>query len=325
MTEISVIIPIYNAEKYLRQCLDSVISQTFNNFEVICVDDGSTDNSRKILEEYKILDSRIKVILQDNHGVSSARNQGIENSTGDYLAFLDADDLLHIQFLEIMYNTAHENNLELVWCNHKKINDEKNQSPKLLTHKPQEIYYEQIFNKYLSHKTNIGSMVWGKLYRRDKLQDIRFDTNINIAEDVLFTHNILFNINRAAYIPENLIYYRVRSGSLSNSKIKPKTIDDHLYVATSLANLFRQEQLGAENNHLIRKQIAKICFKFCIIYPYKKDKTNYLKYWQMYAPVLRDMYSSTYYEPKFLKLKNRLKSYLFTQEYFSVLKWLIKL
>ncbi len=118
MPKISVVIPVYNAEKYLRECLDSVVNQTLNDIEIICVNDGSTDNSLKILEEYTSQDNRIKIINKENGGVHTARNIGMEKTKtcGDYTIFLDADDFFDLRMFEKLYNKAIETNCDIVAC-----------------------------------------------------------------------------------------------------------------------------------------------------------------------------------------------------------------
>ena len=115
MTKISIIVPVYNVEKYLKECLDSLINQTLEDIEIICINDGSTDNSLAILEEYQKKDSRIKVFSQKNQGVSAARNLGIEKATGEYLTFLDSDDRLELNTCEILYKETIAKNSDFLF------------------------------------------------------------------------------------------------------------------------------------------------------------------------------------------------------------------
>ena len=114
MPKVSVIIPVYNVEKFLGRCLDSVINQTFKDFEIVCVNDGSPDNSAEILEQYSKLDERIKIITQINQGLSMARNNGVAASVGEYICFVDSDDVIHPQCLEIAVRLAEKHQAELV-------------------------------------------------------------------------------------------------------------------------------------------------------------------------------------------------------------------
>ena len=114
MPKVSIIVPVYNVEKYLRQCLDSVLNQTFQEFEAICINDGSTDSCAQILDEYAKKDSRIKVITQDNKGLSEARNTGLKHVQGDYVFFLDSDDSIHPQCLDICHSFIQKDNADMV-------------------------------------------------------------------------------------------------------------------------------------------------------------------------------------------------------------------
>ena len=130
MTEISIIVPIYNAEKYLCETIQSIFKQTFINFELICVNDGSKDKSLQILNFFKRIDKRIVILNQENQGVSMARNNAIAVAKGKYIAFLDADDLMHPLFLEKMYQTIRQENSDIVYCDYKIVSENFNQIDK---------------------------------------------------------------------------------------------------------------------------------------------------------------------------------------------------
>ena len=119
MPKISVIVPVYNVENYLAQCLDSIINQTFMNFECICVNDGSTDNSLSVLHKYAGKDDRIKIIDQENKGLSGARNSALKIVSAQYITFIDADDFISIDYLEKLINVAEKENSDIVYCRHK--------------------------------------------------------------------------------------------------------------------------------------------------------------------------------------------------------------
>ena len=119
MAQITVILPVYNVEKYLKQCLDSIVNQTFKDFECLCVNDGSTDNSLSILQEYAQKDKRFKIITQKNGGTSVARNTGIKHTNTKYLTFIDSDDWITENYLEILYNKIEETNADIVRASYK--------------------------------------------------------------------------------------------------------------------------------------------------------------------------------------------------------------
>ena len=205
----SIIIPVYNVEKYLPKCLDSLINQTYGDIEIICVNDGSIDNSLQVLNEYAQKDARIKVINQENNGVSTARNVGIDNATGDYLLFVDADDWLDLKTCEILNNSISINCADLVSFN--------------------AVF---IFNKneVLGLPKNINSIINGEMlsicYSKKFLvkYNIKFPTNIKIAEDHIFKIQALINTDKIIVLEDYLYYIYNRENS--SSKIKSVVDDD---------------------------------------------------------------------------------------------------
>ena len=184
---ISIIVPVYNIEKYLPRCIDSILDQTYKNWEAIFVNDGSTDNSLKILEEYKKRDERIKIIDKKNAGSGAARNDGIENSRGEYVAFLDSDDWYEKNFLEKLYNNLTENNSDVAMCNPKMTYDDISKNKKINTY----FFNEIELNKTPEKILGILAMpvVWNKLYKKDIIvkNKIKFP-NYSFCEDVEFLY-----------------------------------------------------------------------------------------------------------------------------------------
>lgn len=173
--KISIIVPVYNVEKYLERCLDSILSQSFNAFELILVNDGSTDNSYKICEKYSYNDKRIKLINKENGGLSSARNAGIEASQGEYIGFIDSDDYIDKFMYEILYNYAEKNKSDIVICKYKKVDANFGMNENL-NYNVEEINYSnfQALNQ-LYEENNIEFVVmWNKLYKRSLFDNIKF-------------------------------------------------------------------------------------------------------------------------------------------------------
>ena len=175
MPKISVILPIYNVEKYLRRCLDSVLNQTFTDFEAICVNDGSPDKSLHILEEYAAKDSRIKIVTQENQGLSMARNNGLKVAKGDYIYFLDSDDAIHPKLLEIAYTFASKNNADMVCFGFEKSDG--------IEYAPKNINIENLKYKVTDNPLNLALSnskfripfnVWTKFYKKEILNGINF-------------------------------------------------------------------------------------------------------------------------------------------------------
>ncbi|MBR5503671.1 MAG: glycosyltransferase family 2 protein [Methanobrevibacter sp.] len=237
MVEISVIIPVYNVEKYLRECLDSAVNQTFKDMEIICINDGSTDNSLNILEEYQSLDDRIIIFNQDNQGPGAARNLGIKKSKGKYVYFLDSDDYLELNALEDLYAICEEKSLDFVLF---KLLNFKDDTGKTFQTK----YYNMAFLK-----DKVGDNVFSykdlyecvfhlvvsppaKLYRRDLIEDIDYPEGI-IFEDNVFFIKTLLKAKRIYFHDKFLYNRRRRDDSLTSSGS-----DDYYDIIPSMNYLF---------------------------------------------------------------------------------------
>lgn len=221
---ISIIIPVYNVEKYLPQCLDSVIGQTYKNIEIICVNDGSTDGSLDILKKYERRSNRIKIITQKNEGLSSARNVGIKECTGDYIMFLDSDDWIDNKTCMYAYRYIKEYDVDIaLWSYMREFGDRS--IPKRII-ESDTIYFNKentqkqiyrrcvgLYKKELSIPENADSLVtaWGKLYRSSLIKNNRIEF-VDIkkigTEDALFNIQVLGYANSSVYIDKYLNHYR---------------------------------------------------------------------------------------------------------------------
>ena len=244
MDLVSIIVPVYNTSKYLPQCLDSILRQTVPDFEVICVNDSSTDNSLKILQNYADKDSRIKVYSKENGGISSVRNFGMTKSGGKFICFLDSDDYIHPQFLEIMLKEIGDKNI--CCCDYEDVDDEHVVSfariKEYSLHSADALqYFATCKDQYLA--------VWGKMYRADCLKNATFHENCCFSEDVLF-HSDLFTENFAInIISAPLQYYRKNPQSLVHKKSSINKINSLLFVAEHVYKKY--------NSHKLWKQIYK--------------------------------------------------------------------
>lgn len=223
----SVIVPVYNVESYIEKCLDSLVNQTLKEIEIICINDGSTDRSLEILEKFAQKDSRIKVISQENQGQGVARNNGIKVSRGEYIAFVDPDDWIENNALELAYNMAKENNAEVVHFNYAEYNDYSKKIKKRSFEKITKKYYgynikkNPEYNWHMFKKgclSNLTHMVWNKVYSREFIlkNDIKFPPNKH-GEDIVFTQQMLLSASKIYYLDEYLYYYRCRANSAVNS------------------------------------------------------------------------------------------------------------
>lgn len=217
--KISVIVPVYNVEKYIEKNIKSLLEQSFSDFEVIYVDDGSNDNCLKILNDYKLKDNRVKVVHTDNHGVSHTRNVGLDLAKGEYITFIDGDDYVDSDYLKYLLSLVEKDNIDMAISLSHHINDDLNQ--------PEKITYEIknnneiIDNIYLNR---IYMAVWNKIYRRSFIEknNIRFDENLWYAEGMHFNIQCLACTKKIAVGNKNVYHYISNPNSAMRKGFKIK-------------------------------------------------------------------------------------------------------
>lgn len=214
---VSIIVPVYNAEKYLPRCIESILSQTFTNFELVLINDGSYDKSLEICNQYATKDSRIRVLNKNNGGVSSARNLGLKNASGEWVAFIDSDDEVLSDYIEDLF-VYNKQDINIIVGNCKVIQN----GCKIKNHVDSEhcIMTCQLFLEKLLCGNNVRNEVWGKLFRKSFLNGLLFDENIKIGEDLLFVMNSCLQnpSSKIVVIPtEEYIYHQVLGSAMINS------------------------------------------------------------------------------------------------------------
>ena len=223
--KVSVIVPVYNVEPYLPRCIDSILAQTYTDFELILVDDGSPDNSGAICDEYAAKDPRIRVIHKENGGVSSARNAGLDVATGEYVAFVDSDDYVSMLYLEKLIR----NKCDLSICSCYKISENGHS----------EIFLSVENETYLVTSEKIADWfdkryliyVWGKAFRRAIIEsaNLRFDCRISLGEDTVFAVNYILLCNSIEFIADSLYFYiKYSSGTLTKQLTHQMVISNDL-------------------------------------------------------------------------------------------------
>jgi len=251
--KISIIIPIYNVEKYLARCLDSVISQTYKNLEIILVNDGSKDNSLKICKNYQKRDSRIIIIDKINEGVSVARNTGIEAANGKYIGFVDPDDWIEPVMYENMYNTIEKYKCSIAFCNYSK--DKKTRrSFKTIKVKKDVLEKLDIINELIANMIGIDDIfpkyysvmgsVWRCLYSRDFLNkfELRFKPGITIMEDLLFNVQALICCDKVC-IDHGYYYHYMINKTSSLHTYNKKMWQDNIDVHNKLEEILKEAEL----------------------------------------------------------------------------------
>ena len=214
--KVSIIIPIFNAEKFLNRSISSVMNQTYNNIEIILVNDGSTDNSQKLCEKFLKEDKRIQLINCENNGVSFARNLGLERSTGEYIFFLDSDDYIAQKTIEIMVKKANENDADIVKINHfntypngkEKINNLDLVLKEKLKKKELMVIDSKI-REYLYANTYLLNTVWGELIKKNLVEGILFDKEVTYGEDLLFNFKVIQNSKKMIFLKEAYYHYYI--------------------------------------------------------------------------------------------------------------------
>lgn len=221
--KVSIIVPVYNVEKFLKECINSIIKQSYNNLEILIIDDGSTDSSGKICDEYLKKDFRIKVIHQENQGLSGARNTGLKYSTGDYITFIDSDDFIDKNMIKEMLNNLIETNSDIVVCGTIFCNEEGEYLYEKVS-KDKIIYKNEYQIKELVNGINIPVMSWGKLFKKEILNNFEFPLK-KYHEDVFTTYKLLDKANKTNVLDKSYYYYRQVQGSIMNSSFNIKHLD----------------------------------------------------------------------------------------------------
>ncbi len=223
--KISVIVPVYNIEQYLDECIESIVKQTYKNLEIILVDDGSTDNSSNILDRWAKQDSRIIVIHKQNKGQGDSRNCGFANSTGEFISYIDGDDFVDEKYFEILIDAMISDNADMSGCRfyRNNLNTEGFRYPDL-NKDYRFVATSEEFMEHLYNDFGVFCVVWGKLYKRDVIVNDMF-SQLEVAEDARVMRGIAYRCNKISYLPDALYMYRDRPGSMM-TKERVYTLDD---------------------------------------------------------------------------------------------------
>lgn len=274
MDKISVVVPVYNSEKYLQKCIDSILNQSFTNIEVLLVDDGSSDKSMQICRQYSEQDNRVKVFYKENSGVSDTRNFGLDKSSGNYIVFIDSDDWIDKEYLNVLYKNLINYDADVSVCNFTVGNDQNKSIKVTSNNKNIELSNIEAINEiYGDLYFQIISVVWNKLYKKELFNDLRFPVG-KIHEDEYITPLILYKCRKIVYTDKELLYYRQTPNSIMNSKFNIKRLD-YLYVLENRIEFFKENMLDQLYEKSIETYILKIIdFYFKVKYSDIKNKKN---------------------------------------------------
>lgn len=247
---VSIIIPVYNAEKYLNRCIESVISQTYNNIEILLIDDGSTDKSGEICDIYAKNDSRIKVVHKKNSGVSDSRNLGIAEAKGKYIYFIDSDDYIDNNMIEELINNIGE--VDIIKSSRRAIKGNKEKEISINGEYSSEQFVKQVISG------NIGGHCWGYLFSRDIIKDLTFDTNTFCMEDTIFTINCVLRAKKIKCIDSCFYNHVINPNGITCSKDKVlDNVKSYNYSIDKIKELLNKNDIFYDNL-LLEKKIAII-------------------------------------------------------------------
>lgn len=242
MAEVSIIVPVYQVEKYIRQCVDSILAQTFTDFELILVDDGSKDKSGQICDEYAVLDQRVKVIHKENGGLSDARNCGMDQAVGNYFMFVDSDDYIAPTMLEYLYKALMNKEADIAVCNFLHFFEEDRKRDFSTNIQSEVLSGAEIFYSRKNERVyGIWTVAWNKLYKRETLGNVRFRFG-KYHEDEFWANDIYQMDIKVVTIPECLYYYRQRDNSIMGRKNIKRDFDILEALQERIAVYFMDER-----------------------------------------------------------------------------------
>ena len=278
MPEISVIVPVYKVEPYIHKCVDSILAQTFSDYELILVDDGSPDTCGNICDEYAKKDARIRVIHKENGGLSDARNAGMKIACGEYVIFIDSDDYIKPNFVEILYRACVSHKADVAMCGYVTVDEQGNNIKNYYPNEPQNI--EVVTGRTLLHyfyKEDgvVNQVVWNKIYKKSLFNKLKFQKG-RYYEDGYIIAPLFWNVKKIAIVRNTLYYYVQRKNSIMNSKINTKKIIDsndsykyRIEFFKERSYLLYMKAIGDYLNWILRttkkyprKKIGKKMFKY---------------------------------------------------------------
>lgn len=264
-TKISIIIPAYNVEKYLERCLKSIITQTYQNLEIIIINDGSTDSTKQLCAEFVKDEPRAKLINQKNQGLSMARNKGIKQATGTYIALIDGDDEIAPDFVEKLYSAAIKTNSDIAVCGYRTISEQDQQS---ISPSPSQISGLSATINLLTKQQNYDVIACNKLYKRELFKHINYPAH-QIHEDNLTTYKLYAAAQKVCFITNPLYYYHKHLGSITTTAKKTQSLAIKQQAAEEASQYFQdfsqldpiiQNTIKSPKNLANLQQAARVAF-----------------------------------------------------------------
>ena len=274
---ISLIIPIYNVANYLTRTLESVKNQTFKDFEVICVNDGSTDNSSDIVQSFTDTDKRFKLLNQKNTGLSGARNTGLKNARGEYIMFLDGDDYMHKQCVEIALNTIRKAQTDICVFDYTKVSTQDVITDVMFDKEPEIKYIKDPALYLLKEFQEKTVLAWNKIYKMSLIGNTLFQP-LNPNEDTIFMLELYLRLNKISYIENKMIYYVTNPNSITHKISFDKIAINMVMRNRYLIDIIEKFVSKNHNSDIIQKllkhhiSLVREAFKIMISKPLKQGK-----------------------------------------------------
>jgi len=294
--KVSIIVPVYNVEKYFDECINSILNQTYENLEIIIVDDGSTDSCGRKADEFAGTDGRIKVFHKENSGPALARNLGLKHATGDYICFIDSDDHYEPDFVEKMLGALFKENADMVFCNFfASYIDREEPVKKLLEIGAEKEFPSDEYMRWVYGYSGTFCFIWNKIYKKEVFRDIEFRDML--GEDGQIILYIIDNCKKIYYLPDILYHYRRRKSSVVNTKQESMLEDEMWWIKDHMDRLEstgRQGLYDLAQKLYIRKIFEK--YHFCT----RKTRREKLK------PIIKEEMKRFMHNPR-ISMKLRLK------------------
>ena len=326
MPEISLILPLYNGVKYLRPCLDSVVAQTFKDFECLCINDGSTDDTEIIVKEFTQIDARFTLFNKSNGGVSDARNFGLEAAGSPYVAFLDQDDMLHPQALEVLYYLVEACRTDASSFAFKRIPLDFTPPEKARLYDPSKLKVKIVrdpLEDFFKNRRGGRVEIWTRLYKKAALDGVRFPKGVQPAEDTLFTLKAFSVLKSIAFVKEQLLYYRTdHDTSVMAQGVTKKYFKSAFIAAVELWNTFLDDK--DKRSRLYRRidaYVSTMVFKTLITRILKREKSKQEEMLALAHTLALELHRRGVFHPSALSLRRRLVSLLFLKKHFKLARF----
>ena len=327
--KISIIVPVYKVEKYLRKCVDSLLNQTYTNLEIILVDDGSPDSCPQICDEYAKRDQRVKVVHKTNEGVSRARNAGLKIATGDFIGFVDSDDFVDATMYEKLLNSILENGSDIAMCGFVNIYEDGTKE-KVVETNLNNVTSSNIFNFYVLNNTykkedaicidGIMAFVCRVLYSKDIINEQYFNENIKYCEDLLFNVKVINKETKISIVNEGLYYYYQRGDSAIH-KINERNILAKLDYLDEITPILKQK-LDSEFYSIFQFAIYKIIYLDLLRSGSKELYNKYIK--KLNQKKLNSKQNYKIFKSQQTGLKNKFLAFLIYHNSSMLIKLLLK-